>query len=55
MGYLGTDPSLFSAPPLVQQKLEYEKVEEELQLLNKMIRSSYGNGNNIYDTLSFQI
>lgn len=36
--YLGTEPSLFVAPPLNYQELDYEKVEEELAALNKVIK-----------------
>ncbi|XP_044755143.1 protein PTHB1 [Coccinella septempunctata] len=36
--YLGTEPSLFVAPPLNYQELDFEKAEEELATLNKVIK-----------------
>ncbi|XP_050497856.1 protein PTHB1 isoform X2 [Diabrotica virgifera virgifera] len=41
--YLGTEPSLFVAPPLAERELDLEKVEDELKTLNERIRESYGN------------
>ncbi|CAG9853875.1 unnamed protein product [Phyllotreta striolata] len=41
--YLGTQPNLFVAPPLVERELDLLKVEEELSTLNKTIRETYGN------------
>lgn len=40
--YLGTDPSLFVAPPLQMKPLDLEKVEEELNTLNKTLKSLHG-------------
>ncbi|KAF7277935.1 hypothetical protein GWI33_009051 [Rhynchophorus ferrugineus] len=39
-GYLGTEPSLFVAPPLNLQELDYEKVEKELHDLEGLIKNS---------------
>ncbi|XP_045474293.1 protein PTHB1 [Harmonia axyridis] len=36
--YLGTEPSLFVAPPLNYQELDFEKAEEELASLTKAIK-----------------
>ncbi|CAH1104899.1 unnamed protein product [Psylliodes chrysocephalus] len=41
--YLGTEPNLFVAPPLIERELDLEKVEDELSNLNKMIKDTYGN------------
>ena len=38
--YLGTDPIIFSAPPLKHKELDFEEAEEELAVLNKIIKSS---------------
>lgn len=43
--YLGSEPSLFSAPPLINKELDFEKADIELTCLNKIIKSSYTNGN----------
>lgn len=42
--YLGTEPQLFTAPPLAYQELDYEKAEAELASLNRIIRSYYSGG-----------
>ncbi|KAF5286639.1 hypothetical protein FQA39_LY16213 [Lamprigera yunnana] len=39
--YLGTEPHLFSTPPLAHQELNYEKAEKELFSLTKIIRNYY--------------
>ncbi|KAL3267708.1 hypothetical protein HHI36_006839 [Cryptolaemus montrouzieri] len=36
--YLGTQPSLFVAPPLSYQELDFEKAETELAMLNKIAK-----------------
>lgn len=46
--YLGTEPNLFVAPPLIERELDLEKVEDELSNLNKMIKDTYGNGKESY-------
>lgn len=43
-GYLGTEPSLFVAPPLTQKEIDFEKVEKELEELYNILRTSYGGG-----------
>lgn len=42
--YLGTEPQLFTAPPLQNQELDFEKAEQELNTLNKIIKSNRNNG-----------
>lgn len=42
--YLGTEPQLFTAPPLLNKDLEFDQVEEELIRLNRIIRNSRNNG-----------
>lgn len=42
--YLGTDPQLFTAPPLANQELDFEKAEEELTSLNRIIKNYYSGG-----------
>lgn len=42
--YLGTEPSLFVAPPLNNQDLDFEQVGIELASLNKIIKNSYKSG-----------
>lgn len=37
LGYLGTEPSLFVAPPVQSRDLDYEAAERELQQLRKVI------------------
>lgn len=44
--YLGTEPSLFVAPPLALQPLDFEKVGHELNSLYKVIKTAYSNGKN---------
>lgn len=46
--YLGTEPSLFVAPPIVSKEIDFEKAEEELNNLNRIIKKSHGNGKNIF-------
>ncbi|XP_063927791.1 protein PTHB1 [Zophobas morio] len=41
--YLGTEPSLFVAPPLAMQELDFEKAGVELATLYKTIKNSYSN------------
>lgn len=41
--YLGTEPSLFIAPPLALKALDLAKVEEEIASLNRSLRSFSGN------------
>ncbi|XP_017775274.1 PREDICTED: protein PTHB1 [Nicrophorus vespilloides] len=41
--YLGTQPSLFSAPPLINQELDYEQAEMEMATLSKVIRTRFSN------------
>lgn len=40
LGYLGTEPSLFVAPPVQSRDLDYEAAEKELQQLRKVINES---------------
>ncbi len=40
LGYLGTEPSLFVAPPVLSRDLDYEAAEKELQQLRKVINES---------------
>lgn len=49
--YLGTEPSLFVAPPLKMSEIDFDKASEELANLNKIIRNSNNGrgGNNFYD------
>lgn len=42
--YLGTDPSLFVAPPLNAKEIDFEQAESELATLNKIIKNAQGNG-----------
>lgn len=51
--YLGTEPSLFVAPPLTEQELDFDKAGAELTNLYKIIRSSYSNGTD-YTRSKFQ-
>lgn len=44
LSYLGTRPNLFTAPPLVSKDLDFETVEQELNTLNRMIKSTFANG-----------
>lgn len=39
--YLGTEPSLFVAPPVKMTEIDFEKASEELISLNKVIRNSH--------------
>lgn len=39
--YLGTEPSLFVAPPLNNQDIDFEKANSELADLNRIVRSAY--------------
>ncbi|XP_018575245.1 protein PTHB1 [Anoplophora glabripennis] len=41
--YLGTEPSLFVAPPIASKEIDFEKAEEELNNLNRIIKRSYVN------------
>ncbi|XP_057670640.1 protein PTHB1 isoform X1 [Diorhabda carinulata] len=41
--YLGTEPSLFVAPPLTERETDIEKIEEELGKLTEQIKQTYGN------------
>ncbi|KAJ3626277.1 hypothetical protein MTP99_016789 [Tenebrio molitor] len=41
--YLGTEPSLFVAPPLTVQDLDFDKAGVELASLYKIIKNSYSN------------
>ncbi|XP_019878207.2 protein PTHB1 [Aethina tumida] len=41
--YLGTDPSLFVAPPLNAKEIDFEQAESELATLNKIIKNAQGN------------
>ncbi|XP_031350274.1 protein PTHB1 isoform X2 [Photinus pyralis] len=45
--YLGTQPHLFSTPPLANQELDYEKVEAELLSLTRIIRNYYSSDNKL--------
>ena len=38
--YLGTDPSLFVAPPIEAREINYEETDKEMAILNKIIRNS---------------
>lgn len=42
--YLGTEPILFTAPPLVNKELDFQDAEEELITLNKIIKANRTNG-----------
>lgn len=42
--YLGTEPSIFVAPPLAVQELDFEKAGQELTNLHKIIKNTYSNG-----------
>lgn len=42
--YLGTEPNLFSAPPLKNQEIDFDKVEDELATLNTIIKSNHTTG-----------
>lgn len=44
ISYLGTEPVLFTAPPLVNKNINFEKAEEELATLNKIIRTNKSSG-----------
>ncbi|EFA12827.1 Protein PTHB1-like Protein [Tribolium castaneum] len=41
--YLGTEPSLFVAPPLALQDLDFEKAGQELTKLHKIVKNTYSN------------
>ncbi|XP_044271066.1 protein PTHB1 [Tribolium madens] len=41
--YLGTEPSLFVAPPLAVQDLDFEKAGQELTKLHKIVKNTYSN------------
>lgn len=43
-GYLGTEPSLFVAPPMPNQELDFDQAGLELATLNRTIKKSYSNG-----------
>lgn len=43
--YLGTEPNLFTAPPIINKQLDFEQAEIELTTLNKIMKNSYANGN----------
>lgn len=38
---LGTEPSLFVAPPLSNQDIDFEKANSDLSNLNRIIKSAY--------------
>lgn len=40
--YLGTEPSLFIAPPLAMKALDLGKVHEEIEKLNNSLKSLHG-------------
>ncbi|XP_071050684.1 protein PTHB1 [Onthophagus taurus] len=40
INYLGTDPNIFSAPPLKNQELDFDAAEKELESLQKIIRGN---------------
>lgn len=42
--YLGTEPNLFTAPPVLNKQLNFEEAGNELAALNKIIKTSAGNG-----------
>nr|CAH7753858.1 unnamed protein product [Callosobruchus chinensis] len=41
--YLGTEPSLFVAPPLTLEEEDFAKLEEELKNMQRLMKNSYGN------------
>nr|XP_023015826.1 protein PTHB1 [Leptinotarsa decemlineata] len=41
--YLGTEPSPFVSPLLTTTELDFDKVEEELEKINSIMKNSYGN------------
>lgn len=44
LAYLGTEPNLFSAPPLKNQGIDFDTAGDELATLDKIIRSTQNNG-----------
>ncbi|KAK5644334.1 hypothetical protein RI129_005634 [Pyrocoelia pectoralis] len=50
--YLGTQPHLFSTPPLSNQELDYEKVEAELLSLTRIIRNYYSSDTKLTETVT---
>lgn len=46
--YLGTEPTLFTAPPIINRPLDFEKSEEELKTLSMMLKRSCSNGKYLY-------
>ena len=38
--FLGTDPSLFTAPPIETREIDYEQTDKELTQLHKVIKAS---------------
>ncbi|KAK9738823.1 PTHB1 N-terminus [Popillia japonica] len=37
--YLGSEPNVFSAPPLKNQEIDFDKIENELTTLNKLVKT----------------
>lgn len=42
--FLGTEPELFTAPPLVEAEIDFDKAQEELESIQNIINSQYDAG-----------
>ncbi|KAI4461025.1 parathyroid hormone-responsive b1 [Holotrichia oblita] len=45
--YLGSEPNVFSAPPLKNQEIDFEKIDDELTTLNKLVKTYQINNVNL--------
>jgi Bardet-Biedl syndrome 9 protein len=49
VGYLGTDPTLFSAPRSEARQVNYEECDAELASLNTIIKAAQSIGTTFFD------